>query len=342
MWLLLAVAGCAIGCGPPAEPPSASTRGTVQPSSSYRYVHLDVFTDQRLAGNQLAVFLEPEGLTADQMMAITREMSFSETTFVFPPEVEGTDARVRIFANNLGGEIEVAGHPTIGTVFALAEAGRIDPGRPEVVLGLGIGPTRIELDWQGEALQFAWMEQRQPSFEGEIDDLDAVAEALGLETSDIVSTGLPIQQVSCGAPFIMVPLASRAAVDRAQLDRAAMGELIDARGLVRRGVMVFSTEPADDGATAYSRMFGFGVVEDPATGNSSGPLGSYLVHYGIVSPEDAGHMRSRQGVAMGRPSWVHISVETEGETITRVRVGGGAVTVGSGSVRLGPGATPAV
>jgi trans-2,3-dihydro-3-hydroxyanthranilate isomerase len=275
------------------------------------------------------------------MMAITREMAFSETTFVFPPEVEGTDARVRIFANNLGREIEVAGHPTIGTVFALAEAGRIEPGRPDVVLGLGIGPTRIELDWDGDDLRFAWMEQRQPTFGGRIDDIQAVAAALGVEVSAIDATGLPVQQVSCGAPFLMVPLASRAAVDRARLDRAAMGALIDRYGLVRRGVMVFSTESAGDGATAYSRMFGFGVVEDPATGNSSGPLGSYMVHHGLVSPGDARHMRSRQGVAMGRPSWVHISVEAEGERISRVRVGGGAVTVGSGSVRLRPGATPA-
>jgi trans-2,3-dihydro-3-hydroxyanthranilate isomerase len=301
--------------------------------ADYRYLHLDVFTDRALSGNQLAVFLEPESLTPEQMLAITREMAFSETTFVFPAEDSNTAFRVRIFANNLGREIAVAGHPTIGTVFALAHEGLIEAGTEEVVLGLGIGPTPVELEWNGDRLRFAWMHQRRPTFAGTIEDKARVASALGLSRDDVVDD-LPVQEVSCGAPFLMVPLETRRAVDAASLDRAAMGALIDAHGLTRRGVFVFSLEPAEDDATLYSRMFGFGVIEDPATGNASGPVGSYLLHHGVVSADEARHLVSRQGVAMGRPSRVHIRVDGGPDDITAVRVGGGSVVVGEGAVRV--------
>lgn len=302
----------------------------------YRYLHLDVFTDRALSGNQLAVFPEPEGLGPERMMAITREMAFSETTFVFPAERDGTAFRVRIFANNLGREIQVAGHPTIGTVFALAHERWIEPGTEQVVLGLGIGPTPVELDWDGDILRFAWMRQLSPSFGKTIDDISGVASALGVTLDEIQATELPVQEVSCGAPFLMVPVVSRAAVDRSRLDRAAMGELLDAREMTRRGVFVFSLEPGDDDATLYSRMFGFGVIEDPATGNASGPVGSYLVRHGVLSAGEARHIVSRQGVAMGRPSRVHIRIDTEGDAITGVRVGGASVLVGEGTVRVSP------
>lgn len=285
-----------------------------QDARRYPYLHIDVFTDRPLAGNQLAVLLHPAGLTTDEMLAITREMGFSETAFVFASDDPTADFRVRIFSLNLNREIEVAGHPTIGTVFALASRGLIEPGRPRLILELGIGPTPVDLEWEGSRLKFAWMEQRRPEFGGVLTDHAAVASALGVPPDAIRETGLPVQQVSCGAPFLLVPLRTRADVDRAALDRAAMGRLLDTAGLVRRGVFVFSLEPGDDGATAYSRMFGFGVVEDPATGNASGPLGSYLVRHGVVRPENARHLVSRQGVKMGRPSEVHIAVTTEDGT----------------------------
>jgi trans-2,3-dihydro-3-hydroxyanthranilate isomerase len=300
----------------------------------YPYAHLDVFTERPLTGNQLAVFLEPAGLTAEEMLALTREMGFSETTFVFPAETPEADFRVRIFALNVNREIEVAGHPTIGTVFALARRGLIEPGRGRVVLALGIGPTPVELEWEGSCLKFAWMEQRAPELGGTLTDPAAVAGALGIGAEDIEETRLPVQQVSCGAPFLLVPVATRAAVDRAMLDRPAMARLLEAAGLVRRGVFVFSLEPGEDGATAYSRMFGFGVVEDPATGNASGPLGAYLVHHGVVPPERAGHLVSRQGVRMGRPSEVHIAVTASPAGITSVRIGGSAVLVAEGTLTL--------
>jgi trans-2,3-dihydro-3-hydroxyanthranilate isomerase len=301
---------------------------------SLRYAQLDVFTDRPLTGNQLAVFLDPEDLTADEMIAITREMGFSESTFVFPAEIAGTDFHVRIFGLNVNGELSVAGHPTIGTVFALASKGLIAPSRRRVVLGLGIGPTAVDLTWSGSRLVFAWMEQREPEFRGTLTDIAAAAAALHVETNDILRTGLPIQEVSCGAPFLIVPVATRAAVDRAELDRVAMGRLLDHAGLARRGVFIFSSEQATDRATIYSRVLGFGVVEDPATGNASGPAGSYLVHYRVVPPERATDMISRQGVKMGRPSEVHIDVRASDNVITSVRIGGAAVLTAEGVLTI--------
>jgi PhzF family phenazine biosynthesis protein len=306
----------------------------VPTARSCRFIHLDVFTNTPLTGNQLAVFLQPEGLSSNEMMALTREMAFSETTFVLPAEAPA-DFRVRIFGLNTGGEILVAGHPTIGTVFALANAGRIQAGRKDLMVGLGIGPTKIDLEWAGDQLKFAWMGQRLPEFGGTISDVAGVAGALGIDPKDIASTKLPIQQVSCGAPFVMVPVSSRAAVDRSSLNREAMGRLVEAAGVARRGVFIFSTAPGDDGATLYSRMFGFGVVEDPATGNASGPAGCYLAHYKVVSADTALHMTSRQGVKMGRSSEVHIGVEMSGSDITKVRIGGSAVQVATTTIKVG-------
>jgi len=300
---------------------------------TYRYQHLDVFTDEVLSGNQLAVFLAPVGLSDQEMMLIAREMNFSESTFVFPAEAGGTDFRVRIFTPT--GELDFAGHPTIGTAFALARAGKIAPGKARVVLGEGIGPVPVDLNWDGKNLAFAWMYQLEPTFGKTIEDVAAVAQALELQASDIQASGLPPQEVSCGATFLFVPLATRAAVDRASLDRAAMGGLLERLQMQRRGVFLFSKEPGSDDATVYSRMLSFRGIEDPATGSASGPLGAYLVHHGVVSKDKAREILSLQGVKMGRPSRVFISIGLGGDAIREVRVGGASAFVGEGTIELG-------
>jgi trans-2,3-dihydro-3-hydroxyanthranilate isomerase len=300
---------------------------------TYRYLHFDVFTDQVLTGNQLAVFLAPAGLSDEEMQLIAREMNFSESTFVFPSEAPGTDFRVRIFTPR--SELDFAGHPTIGTAFALARAGKVAPGQKRVVLGEGIGPVPVDLEWEAQELRFAWMHQLEPTFGKTIEDVSAVAGALGVDAEDLRASGLPVQEVSCGATFLFVPLATRAAVDIAALDRAAMGGLLDELQMQRRGVFVFSKEPGGDDATVYSRMLSFGGNEDPATGSASGPLGSYLVHHGVVPREKAREILSRQGVKMGRPSRVYISIGLEGDRINDVRVGGASAFVGEGTIELG-------
>ena len=179
------------------------------------------------------------------------------------------------------------------------------------------------------------MYQLEPTFGKTVEDVAAVAGALGVEASDIQGSGLPVQEVSCGATFLFVPMATRAAVDRAFLDRASMGALLEGLQMERRGVFVFSKEPGGDDATVYSRMLSFGVLEDPATGSASGPLGSYLVHHGVVPREKSREILSRQGAKMGRPSRIYISIGLEGDLIKEVRVGGASAFVGEGTIELG-------
>jgi trans-2,3-dihydro-3-hydroxyanthranilate isomerase len=302
---------------------------------SYRYLHYDVFTDHLFGGNQLAVFLDGRGLSSEAMQAIAKEMNFSESTFVLPPERPDTDARMRIFTP--GEELPMAGHPTIGSTFALARSGAIEPDRDRFVFGLGIGPVPVALTWRGADLTFAWMTQPNPAFSDPIADPAGAAATLGLSELAVAGTGLPVQVVSCGVPFLFVPLATRAAVDSASMQRDRFDRFRAETKTQAHGVFLFSSQPGSDKATVYSRMFApdLGVIEDPATGSASGPLGCYLVRHKVVPAPKAGAILSLQGVKMGRPSHVHISIGVEHEEITSVRVGGEAVLAGEGTLYVG-------
>lgn len=294
-----------------------------------RYLHLDVFTTRRFEGNQLAVFPEPAGLDAGLMQQIAQEMAFSESTFILPAEGDG-DVRMRIFTP--GEELPMAGHPTIGSTFALAAEGVIAVGRDRFVFELGVGPTPVSLEWSGGQLAFAWMTQKLPAFGNVIEDRRTLAAAVGIAPSDLVPN-LPVQVVSCGVPFLFVPLETRHAVDEVAIDRKALVRCVERAGLPELAAFFFTPETAGD-ETVYSRMLapGFGIVEDPATGGASGPLGSYLLHHGVVTAGQAQHMISLQGVAMRRPSRIHIGIDSEDGAITQVRVGGQAVMVGTGEI----------
>jgi trans-2,3-dihydro-3-hydroxyanthranilate isomerase len=299
---------------------------------SYRYLHYDVFTDHLFGGNQLAVVLDGRGLRDDTMQAIAKEMNFSETTFVLPPDQPDTDARMRIFTPSE--ELPIAGHPTIGTAFALARTGAIERGCERLVFGCGIGPVPVTLTWNGDDLSFAWMSQPLPVFGEPIPDPSRAAVALSLSPAAVAGTGQLVQVVSCGLPFLFVPLTTRSAVDSALVNRAALSDLLSGAKTAAHGVFVFSSQPGDSRATVYSRMFApeMGVVEDAATGGASGGLGCYLVRHKVVPPDKADAMISLQGVKMGRPSHVHMSIGVEDGTITSVRVGGEAVLAGEGTL----------
>ncbi len=302
---------------------------------SHRYLHLDVFTDRPFEGNQLAVFLDARGLDGPAMRTLTREMNFSESTFILPAEQPGTDVRMRIFTP--GYELPMAGHPTIGSTFALASEGVFAADRDHIVFGLGVGPTRVELVWRDGRLAFAWMDQRRPEFRAPASARADIIRAAGVDPGAVDRTGLPIEEVSCGVPFIFVPLATRAAVDAAEPDLGWLRRLHSAFPSGQVGVFLFSPESVDPDVTAYSRMFapGLGVAEDPATGGASGPLGSYLVKHRLVSPARAKAILSLQGVAMGRPSRIHVAIGVdEADVITRVQVGGQSVLVGEGTITV--------
>jgi trans-2,3-dihydro-3-hydroxyanthranilate isomerase len=263
------------------------------------------------------------------MQKIAQEMAFSESTFIYPPE-RGGDVRMRIFTP--GEELPMAGHPTIGSTFALAHEGVIERGREHFVFELGVGPIPVSLEWDEQGLSFAWMTQLLPMFDEVIDDRTALAAAVGVSAPDLVD-GLPVQSVSCGVPFLFVPLRTRAAVDAAAIDRKALARCSKEAGLPELPVFFFTSD-ASASETVYSRMLapGFGVGEDPATGGASGPLGSYLLHHGVVDAEQARAMVSLQGVAMKRPSLIYISIDSDSGGITRVRVGGRSMLVGEGSL----------
>ena len=299
-----------------------------------RYLHYDVFTDTRFEGNQLAVFHDARGLSAAQMQTITKEMNFSECTYILPAETAGTDVRMRIFTP--GTELPMAGHPVIGSTFALAELGVIKKGSASFMFGLGVGPTKVELTWEGDRLAFAWMDQRAPEFRAPVSPRPDIIRSVGLDPAAVDATGLPIEEVSCGNAFLLVPVRTRAAVDAAEADLAAMRLLKSAFPGGHVGALFFTTEPVDPKVTVYSRMFApsAGVVEDPATGSAAGPLGSYLVKHGLVHRNEMHDMVNLQGVAMGRPSRLHMRITEKDGAITRVQVGGKSIRVGEGVIDL--------
>jgi trans-2,3-dihydro-3-hydroxyanthranilate isomerase len=300
--------------------------------SVHRHVRLDVFTNRPFTGIQLAVFPDAAGIDERRMQRIANEMALPETTFVFPPEAPGIDARVRIFTPSR--ELPMAGSPTIGTIFALAGAGRLRAGADKAVLGLGIGPTTVGLEWGQNALRFAWMMQPIPTFGPIVTDNVAVAAALGIEPEDLAGGNLPVQVGSSGVPFLYVPLRSRAAVDAASIERERLCTLLRSVDREELPVFVFSCQPADDDATVYSRMFGpcIGIPEDPGTGGAGGPLGAYLLQYKAVSADTASRLVSLQGVRVGRPSRIYIALSARVGVLEEVRVGGEAVVVGEGTI----------
>ena len=308
--------------------PAAQSLGAAKP---LRYVHLDVFTERRLQGNQLLVYTEPAGLDADAMQALTRESNFSENTFVFPPEQAGADYRVRIFTRTA--EAPFAGHPTIGTAFALAHTGSLKPGSARTTFQLGVGPTPLDLEWKDGKLAFAWMTQQKPTFGKTIADAAALAAAIGVEPAAIDSRA-PAQEVYSGSTFFIVPVTTRKAVDAATLDRAKLDALFNAAGLQRRGLYVFSTERGQDDASAYSRLLSAGGIEDPATGSAAGPAGCFIAKHRLL-PQSSGAQTSivfLQGVLVRRPSRLHVRVEGVGDGVNGVKVGGAAAVVGEGTM----------
>jgi trans-2,3-dihydro-3-hydroxyanthranilate isomerase len=224
----------------------------------------------------------------------------------------------------------MAGHPTIGSTFALAHEGVIATGQREFVFGLGVGPTPVSLDWKGDALDFAWMTQKNPEYAGTIGDRTRFAEAIGVTASDLAPM-LP-EAVSCGNRFLITALESRAAVDRVEINRPAYSACCAAAGFKELPLFIFTTAGGSAEEQVYSRMVapGLGVSEDPATGSAAGPLGCYLYKHQLLPRERLSHIVSLQGVKMLRPSRLHVSIEGKDGGITRVRVGGRSVLVGEG------------
>lgn len=301
--------------------------------ANYRFIQVDVFTDRPFGGNPLAVFLDAEGLDDDEMQMIAREMNLSETTFVLPPTDPDADVRVRFFTPGM--ELPFAGHPTVGTHVVLAQEGRYELEAPvtRIHQQIELGTLPVDLQVEDGTVERAIMTQGALSFGDFVDDRRMLAQALGLNEIDI-DKNLPPRVASTGLPGLMVPVTSRSAVERVQLNLPVFNELCEKVDVT--GVEVFSMQTWDPVNTVHTRNFGppwTGVLEDPATGSVGGALGGYLVHHQKVPPtQPTTRLIIEQGFEMGRPSLIEVLVDVEGRSVKQVRVGGQVVRVAEGTL----------
>lgn len=303
--------------------------------SRHRFVTLDVFTSSAFGGNQLAVFPDASGIPEDALIRITREFNFAEVTFCYPPKNAAHTKRVRIFTP--AREIPFAGHPTVGTAIALAELGLAGaPGGEsmKLVLEEGVGPIPVTVRRQAGAPAFAQfstakLAETGPATPGP----GALATVLSIAAGDVLTAPTAPENVSCGLPFLLVPLRSVDAVSRSRVQMDKWEATL--KSAWAPDIFLFAKDPAGGDAHYHARMFGPGVnvPEDPATGSANACLAGYLAARAL---QKDGTLRWTvdQGVEMGRPSRIEIEADKSGGAVTAIRVGGSAVMVTEGSLSL--------
>lgn len=300
-----------------------------------RYVLVDVFAEGRFKGNPLAVF--PDGSQVPERLhqTVARELNLSETTFVYPPRDGSHDFGVRIYTP--AEELPFAGHPTLGTTFVLALEGRIklSAGKGSTRLGEKVGVIPVDLENMKDGSGSATMQQPKPEFDAPVNNRSALASLVALEAADL-HPELPPQVVSCGVPYLILPLRDLAAARRAR-PRGDVWESTLAP-LGTPNVLVVARETEKSGHDWHARMFAphIGVVEDPATGSAAGPLGAYTVRHRVLPADQAGETAIviEQGIEMGRPSVLRVRVRTVGHDITTVLVSGDCHRIGEGKLSL--------
>ncbi|MHA3963800.1 MAG: PhzF family phenazine biosynthesis protein [Candidatus Thorarchaeota archaeon SMTZ1-45] len=295
------------------------------------YVQTSVFVDERYSfgGNQLATYWDAKvngSLTRDEMQGMALEMNFSESTFLFEPTTEGCVSKVRIFTP--ASEIPFAGHPTLGTAFVIRYKKILDSEKSSTLLELGVGPIRVDyLDDHSVR-----MIQPKPIFEKPIDDVKKIAEAIGL-TLDDINQEHPVQIVSTGFPFLIVPIKTHASLKKAAPVPLVFRENL--KGLSTKQVLIFSTETNFPDSHVQARMFApeVGVVEDPATGSAAGPLGAYLEKYNVLKSHELGEpFNIEQGYELKRPS--KLIARVPDESMSEVYVSGKIRLVAEGIFHL--------
>jgi trans-2,3-dihydro-3-hydroxyanthranilate isomerase len=301
--------------------------------TAHKYHLVDVFTDRPFAGNQLAVFSDAVDVPEELMQQLANELQLSETTFVLPATAKKADFKVRIFTP--ASELPFAGHPTIGTAFVLARQRLIQPGHNDNIVRLeeGVGVIPVEIDYDHGKPGQIFMEQLPPQFGSEFTNRQAIADMLSVDSTALLSK-CPVQAVSCGVPFLIVPLKTLEAVRNVKLRLDVWQRLV--RDSEAPCVMPFTTETVHEESTVHCRMFapGLAILEDAATGSANGPLGCYLVRYGLVERQQLVTIVSEQGYEMNRPSKLTIIVGSDGDKIRSVRVGGNCVYIGAGEIEV--------
>ena len=268
---------------------------------SLSYIQTSVFIDTRHAfgGNQLATFWDVSAiakLSQSDMQGIALEMHFSETTFIEKPVKKEADFKVRIFTP--ASEIPFAGHPTLGSAFVIKQKDLLSPTASQATLELGIGPILVEFISE----DVIRMSQPQPSFLEQWDDAQTIAETVELAETDI-SDKFPMQFVATGHPFLIVPINSLSAIQRAQPNTRLILEQLE--GHPSKNILLYCTEVVHKDSHVHARMFApdVGVIEDPATGSAAGPLAAYLEHHQVLPKANRGQpIFIEQGYEMHRPS----------------------------------------
>jgi trans-2,3-dihydro-3-hydroxyanthranilate isomerase len=296
----------------------------------YRYYLCDIFTDTRFGGNQLAVLPEAQGLSDEQMLKIAREFNLTQTTFVFPPE-RGHTRKVRIFTPTT--EVPFAGHPNIGTAFALATMGEFgDIGSTIQIFfeeKAGLVPVSI-LKSPGKPLLCELAAPERLSL-GTVASPRLLAAAVSLDPTDIVTKTHPPRVASVGLPFLFAELRDRDALKRAEADMKKLHALA-AEGLTPDiHLYVHSGDNFDIRARVFAPMEG--VPEDPATGSASCSLAGMLSHYDEAT-DGRFHYRIAQGVEMGRPSILNAGAIKENGTVVKTTIGGSCVMIADGFIEV--------
>jgi trans-2,3-dihydro-3-hydroxyanthranilate isomerase len=288
------------------------------------FVQLDVFSSRRFEGNSLAVFLDGRGLSDEEMQSLAREMNLSETTFILPREssVEREHGvRVRIFT--VQEELPFAGHPTLGTAFQLRGAKR----EKEIVLDLNAGKVPVRFEEKAGQPVFGEMTQLDPKF-GERHDRETVVRACGFRDGDI-DPSLPIQTISTGVPFTVVPLRGLEIARNLHVDVKGSAEYLERSN--GKFFYFVSRETVDPAARLHARMM-FYNGEDPATGSAAGCAAAWMVAHGVAQPDE--HVLIEQGIEMKRPSRIFVRASRKDDRVVNVRVGGNVIEVLRGEVTL--------
>lgn len=319
----------------------------------YLFYTVDVFTDRAFGGNPLAVFTDARGLNDGTMQRLARELALSETTFVLPPVDETNDFLVRIFTP--AQELPMAGHPTVGTAYVLAAndllassrmAERDADGKLRTTIKFeeGVGTIPVTIEWRGSESEmigvksatrgnvpgFIEMSQPAPTFGARFEVIAQIAKMLSIDEADI-RNDLPVEVVSCGVPFLFVPVKTLDAMRRIRFRTDVWQQTL--HDFETDSVFVFTLETEHVGTSAHCRMFApaMNIIEDPATGGAQGPLGCYLVRHKLLGDDDGFlEFMSEQGVEMGRPSFIRVRIEHCAGVVTGVRVGGECVPMSAG------------